>query len=155
MTQRSISDLPHHVMHNASKRHRAGFTIIELLIVIAIIGLIAALAIVGLKTGGDRRLDVKRASDVGQLQKALGLYVTTEKVYPVYTGCVNGTTDLVSTELHAKGALGPGTVIKDPAFPTDITKCFYYDSNGSSYTIRYTLQTDSTAGSVGDHVVQP
>lgn len=139
-------------MRNTNK----GFTLIELLIVISLIGLIASVAMVGLRTGPQKRLDLKRVADIGELQKALSLYVTSQKAYPVMTGCVNGTTDLVSTELHAKVALGAGSVIKDPNFPTDITKCFYYTStSGSTYTLRYTLQTSSSAGTVGDHTVNP
>lgn len=132
-----------------------GFTLIELLLVVALIGLIAAIALVGLKTGPQKRLDLKRVSDIDELQKALGLYATTEHGYPTFTGCVNGTTDVVSTSLHAKGALGPGSKIGDPSFPSDITKCYYYNSNGSTYTLRYTLQTDSSAGSAGNHFVNP
>ncbi len=142
-------------MRNAAKTSRRGFTLIELLLVIALIGLIASIALIGLRSGPQKRLDLKRVSDIDELQKALGLYATTEHGYPVYTGCVNGTTDLVSTELHAKGALGPGSKIGDPSFPTDATKCYYYDSAGAMYTLRYTLQTDSSAGSVGDHTVNP
>ncbi|HTK04439.1 MAG TPA: prepilin-type N-terminal cleavage/methylation domain-containing protein [Candidatus Eisenbacteria bacterium] len=132
-----------------------GFTLIELLIVISLIGLIASIALVGMRSNPQKRLDTKRVSDIQELQKALGLYVTTEKAYPVMTGCVNGTSDLVSTELHAKGSLGNGSIIKDPSFPSDITQCYYYVSNGSTYTVRYTLQTDSSAGAAGNHLVQP
>lgn len=135
---------------------RGGFTLIELLIVISLIGLIASIALVGMRSNPQKRLDTKRVSDIGQLQKALGLYVTSEKAYPVMTGCVNGTTDLVSTELHAKGALGIGSIIKDPSFPSDVAQCYFYTSaNGSAYTLRYTLQTTSSAGTPGDHLVQP
>lgn len=142
-------------MRTTAEPKPEGFTLIELLLVIALIGLIASIALVGLRTGPQKRLDLKRVSDIDELQKALGLYSTTEHGYPVMTGCVNGTTDLVSTELHAKGALGPGSKIGDPSFPTDVTKCYYYDSNGSKYTLRYTLQTDSSAGAAGDHTVNP
>ena len=139
-------------MRNTKK----GFTLIELLIVISLIGLIASVAMIGLRTGPQKRLDLKRVSDVAELQKALGLYVTSQKAYPILTGCVNGTSDLVSTELVSKGALAAGSVIKDPSFPTDITKCYYYTStSGSTYTLRYTLQTTSSAGTAGDHFVNP
>lgn len=139
-------------MRNTNK----GFTLIELLIVISLIGLIASVAMIGLRTGPQKRLDLKRVSDVAELQKALGLYVTSQKAYPILTGCVNGATDLVSTELKAKGSLGIGSVIKDPSFPTDITKCYYYTStSGSTYTLRYTLQTTSSAGAAGNHFVNP
>lgn len=139
-------------MRNTNK----GFTLIELLIVISLIGLIASVAMVGLRTGPQKRLDLKRVSDVAELQKALGLYVTSQKAYPILTGCVNGTTDIVSTELKAKGALATGSVIKDPSFPTDTTRCYYYTStSGSTYTLRYTLQTTSSAGAAGNHFVNP
>ena len=137
-------------------RQRKGFTLIELLLVIALIGLIAAVAMVGLKTGPQKRLDLKRVSDIDQLQKALGVYVASQKAFPILTGCVDGTTDLVSTELHAKNALAAGTIIKDPSFPTDVSQCYYYTSaTGSTYSLRYTLQTNSSAGTIGNHTVQP
>lgn len=141
-------------MHHV--RERKGFTLIELLLVIALIGLIAAVAMVGLKTAPQKRLDLKRVTDIDQLQKALGVYATSQKAFPIMTGCINGTSDLVSTELQSKGALAAGTIIKDPSFPTDVTQCYYYTSTtGSTYTIRYTLQTNSSAGSQGNHTVEP
>ncbi|HTM69194.1 MAG TPA: type II secretion system protein [Candidatus Binatia bacterium] len=133
-----------------------GFTLIELLLVIALIGLIASIAMIGMRTGPEKRLDLKRVTDIDQLQKALGLYAASQKAFPIMTGCVNGSTDLVSTELIAKGALALGTVIKDPSFPTDVTQCYYYTSTtGSTYSLRYTLQTTSSAGTQGNHTVQP
>ena|SRR5690349_9024897 len=137
-------------------KQRKGFTLIELLLVIALIGLIASVAMIGLRSSPQKRLDLKRVTDIDQLQKALGVYVASQKAFPIMTGCINGSTDLVSTELIAKGALALGTVIKDPSFPTDITQCYYYTSTtGSTYTIRYTLQTTSSAGAAGNHTVQP
>jgi len=143
-------------MQDAKGIIRRGFTLIELLIVIALIGLIASVAMVGMRSNPQKRLDIKRVSDVGQLQKALGLYATTQKNFPVMTGCVNGVTDFVSTELHARGALGAGSIIKDPSFPSDVTQCYYYTStSGATYSLRYTLQTTSSAGPAGNHTVAP
>jgi prepilin-type N-terminal cleavage/methylation domain-containing protein len=139
-----------------TSREHKGFTLIELLLTISIIGLVAAIALIGLRSNPQRRLDIKRVSDIQELQKALGLYVASQRAYPVMTGCVNGTTDLVSTELQAKGALAIGSKIGDPSFPSDPAQCYFYSSTtGSEYTLRYTLQTTSSAGEAGNHEVKP
>ncbi len=140
-------------MHDT--RHSArGFTLIELLLVIAIIGVIATVALVGQSSAQAKRRDVKRVSNIVELQKAISLYLAKVQTYVVYTGCITGA-DPVTTGLKTNAFIGAGASLVDPKFPTDVTKCYYYDSNGSKYTLRYTLEQDSAAGAAGDHTVVP
>lgn len=132
-----------------------GFTLIELLLVIAIIGLIASLALVGQRNAQAKRRDVKRVSDTTELQKALALYLAKVQSYPVMTGCITGT-DAVTTGLQTQGFVGAGSKLVDPLYPTDITKCYYYDGTASKYTLRYTLEQNSaSSGAAGDHYIIP
>jgi len=61
---------------------RKGFTIIELLITILIIGIIASLAIVGLNSVRGKSRDARRISDIRQIQNALEIYRNDNSVYP-------------------------------------------------------------------------
>ena len=132
-----------------------GFTLIELLLVIAIIGLIATIALVSQRNGQAKRRDVKRVSDTTELQKALALYLSKVQSYPVYTGCLTGS-DAVSVGLQGQGFVSPGAKLVDPAFPTNITKCYYYVGTAGKYTLRYTLeQTAASTGAAGDHYIVP
>lgn len=141
-------------MRASNGKTASGFTLIELLLVVAIIGLIASIALIGLHANPEKRLDTKRVTDVQSLQKALSLYLAAAQTYPVMTGCISGT-DLVTTELRAKALIGPEDTIADPSFPSDVAQCYFYDSKGSTYTLRYTLQTTSSAGMKGNHPVVP
>lgn len=58
------------------KRKSSGFTIVELLIVIVIIGILAALVIVAYNGLQVKARDVKRKSDLAYIAKALKLYET-------------------------------------------------------------------------------
>lgn len=136
------------------KNSVGGFTLIELMIAIGIIGIIAALALVGQRNVQSKRRDVRRVSNIGELQKALSLYISQAGAYPTYTGCVDGG-DLVSTEIVGKGLLGGSAKLADPLYPSDLVKCYYYESAGSQYTLRYTLESNSAAGTAGDHIVVP
>lgn len=72
-----------------------GFTIVELLIVIVIIGILAALVIVVYNGIQQRALNTSRISSASEMQKLLNAYVTQEGKYP-YTSraCVgSGYTD--------------------------------------------------------------
>ncbi|EKD56864.1 MAG: Type II secretory pathway pseudopilin PulG-like protein [uncultured bacterium] len=66
------------------KKHNktTGFTLVELLVVISIIGLLATLAIVSLNAARTRSRDTKRASDLRTIQTALELYFDENDDYP-------------------------------------------------------------------------
>jgi type II secretion system protein G len=53
-----------------------GFTMIELLVVVAIIGVLASILMVGYETTRQNSRDTRRASDITQIQRALELYAT-------------------------------------------------------------------------------
>src|SRR3990167_7525740 len=70
---------------------KKGLTLIELLIVIAIIGLLATLAIVSLTTAQQKARDTKRVADIKQLQNAVELFYSETTAYPLTTAAVNET----------------------------------------------------------------
>lgn len=69
-------------MSNKNKRISKGFTIVELLIVIVIIGILAALVVVAYNGIQARANSTKRMSDIRQFQKVLELYYTDNSTYP-------------------------------------------------------------------------
>jgi len=131
-----------------------GFTLVELLLVVAVFGLIGSFAMYAQYNSQQKRRDVRRVSNVVELQKALSLYSSQAQGYPTMTGCISGT-DLVTTELVAKGLIAAGSGLVDPLNPSNPTNCYFYAGNGSSYTLRYTLEQTSTAGTVGNHLIVP
>jgi type II secretion system protein G len=69
-------------------KHQTGFTIVELLIVIVVIGILAAITIVAFNGVQQRGRDVKRTSDVGQLKKLVEMYKADTGTYP--SPCAGG-----------------------------------------------------------------
>ena len=63
-----------------------GFTIVELLIVIVIIGILAAITIVAFNGTQQRGRDAQRKSDVAAITKALELYYIDKGEYPAGNG---------------------------------------------------------------------
>ena len=81
-----------------------GFTLIEMLVVIAIITLLTGIIVTSLTGSKSKARDAKRISDLGQIQLALELFFDRCKVYPpptlskqVPTGGVNGCNYPMST----------------------------------------------------------
>jgi len=67
-------------------KKQKGFTLIEMLIVIAIIGILSALILVGLSQFRMRGRDARRIADVKQVQNGLEIYYTRNLAYPSVTG---------------------------------------------------------------------
>ena len=124
------------------RNYRRGFTILEMLIVIAIITMLSSLAFVQFQTARARARDSQREKEVKTLQDALALYATSVATYPIYSGFLTGN-DAASMELMAKD-----TISKVPIDPINTGAYRYvYDSgNGTTYTITYYLETDSIPG---------
>ena len=68
--------------------NKKGFTLIEILIVAAIVGLLGVLASVALDSARERARDAKRMSDVARVQVALELYFNDHNSYPTATESV-------------------------------------------------------------------
>jgi prepilin-type N-terminal cleavage/methylation domain-containing protein len=60
----------------------AGFTLIEMLVVVAIIGLLSSIILVGLGDVRKDARDTRRIADIRQLQNALEIYYSTNNSYP-------------------------------------------------------------------------
>jgi general secretion pathway protein G len=63
-------------------KNKKGFTLVELLVVVAIIGILAAISVVSLNTARARARDSRRVADVRQIQTALELYYNDMGTYP-------------------------------------------------------------------------
>jgi general secretion pathway protein G len=68
--------------HRRRARRAAGFTLIELLIVVAIIGLIAAIAIPNLRNAMDRAKQNRTLADMKAIATALEQYAVDNNTYP-------------------------------------------------------------------------
>ena len=65
-----------------SLKQQKGFTLIELLVVISIIGVLSTIAMTSLNGARAKARDVKRMTEIGEIQKALELYYADNGKYP-------------------------------------------------------------------------
>ena len=68
---------------NNSSYRRSGFTLLEVLLVISIVGLLSSAVFVGVSRQIKKSHDAKRKTDVHELQVGLELYFTDNQLYPV------------------------------------------------------------------------
>lgn len=73
---------------NINKNNK-GFTIVELLIVIVVIGILAALVLNSFRGVQERARDTERRTDINAQASQLEVYYTDNGGYPVFTGEVN------------------------------------------------------------------
>jgi len=82
--------------HNRDNTGKRGFTIVELLIVIVVIAILAAITVVAYNGIQTRAKDAQRAQEVSTIIKALELYYSDKGVYPNFTNYTPGSTAINS-----------------------------------------------------------
>ncbi len=120
---------------------RNGFTLLELMIVIVILGVLAALISGNFITSLEKGRDARRKEDLGQIQKALEMYYTDVKAYPTpIPGNVGFVFGSQFSYYNGNSAVKTymQTVPNDP-----ITSDNYrYVSDGQSYALYACLESD-------------
>lgn len=138
------------------KKSKAGFTMVELLIVVAIIGLLVTLTLISISDIRAKTRDTQRVADIKAVQESLAMYQSNYGEFPVYDGYITGDDDM-SLALEAEGFVR--SVPVDPIDATEdgtIYRYYYYSETGDDYIIQFNLETDSIEGrSQGLNSVSP
>ncbi len=136
-------------------RSRKGFTLIEMLIVVAIVAILSSVVLVGL--GPTRRLgrDSRRISDLRQVQNGLELYFNKCGYYPgtAQASSPCGSFSAISTwENLASSLVGSNLGISNvPDDPTAGSHYFYgATAGGASYVLGARLEDAGNSGLAQD-----
>jgi len=130
---------------------KRGFTLLEILIVIAVFGLLATLAVLSLNSARASLRDAQRLSDVSVLRAGLSQYWLEKASYPISEGADLGApgtgTDILSTNgfVSRDDSTTPIYLQRVPVGPRGGE---YYRYRGSSdgYSIRFVTETETDLG---------
>lgn len=153
---------------NGKKR---GFSLIEILVVISIIGFLSSSTFYVVNIARARSRDAKRVSDVSSISKAMEIYYNENSSYPEPTSgfgngeCINPDSGVAQRMLTQKILTNaPG----DPTWPdlapaiepagyvsaSETNFCYYiFPVDASHYYLSYYLETSSQAGEQGPHYI--
>lgn len=134
-----------------------GFTIVELLIVIVVIAILAAISIVAYTGIQSRARDTTRQSDISQVQKLVQAYYAIHGSYPVTTSSMSTsgvTTARTDSNCYSGTQSADWVPGLDTTLPQSIpntnkgvngnsTGCYIYISDGTSYIISAWNNIDS------------
>jgi len=120
-----------------------GFTLVELLVVITILGILAAIGVGSFQSSQAKGRDAQRKQDLNQIQKALEMYYNDQNGYPLAV-------DFGAIWEDANGTIYMKTIPDDPR------ACHYQytqESNGAGYVL-YAHLENSQDRSLGSSYTQ-
>jgi len=123
-----------------------GFTLVELIIVMAILGLLATVGLASFRSSQIKGRDAQRKNDLGQLQRGLEAYYNDKGRYPITVDFPSAGSPWQDTLLS--GETGTLYMKEIPADPTAYD--YVYWSDGTSYKIFAHLENQKDKDIVPD-----
>ncbi len=127
-----------------SKINSFGFTLVELLVVVSIIGILATLLVANYNATRQRARDAQRKSDLRNIQTALRVYYNDKGRYPPassgrISGCGTGSSVCDwGGSFSSNGVVYMNVLPKDPS--SDRSYYYDYDSATGDYTLYACLE---------------
>jgi len=126
-------------------KNKKGFTLVELLVVVSIIGILSSLSMVSVNIARTRARDAKRKADMSQVQLALYLYYDDNLHFPItdmFPDNAEANWDSLTESLDSTET-GVLYMQRVPIDPNNIYPYIYgYNSDGTEFYLRYYLEID-------------
>lgn len=130
------------------KTNKKGFTLVELLVVMAIIGILSTLGLVSFRNAQPKSRDSRRKSDLEQVQRALEMYYNDYNDYPSSNGGAiqigSTLTWGVSEMKDSKGTIYMKELPKDPTGNPEY--CYVYINKSFKLYARLENTNDPVVG---------
>jgi general secretion pathway protein G len=128
------------------RKQEEGFTLIEIMVVILILGLLATIVVQSLRGATDKAKRAKASADVAELKTGLDRYYLDNGFYPTSDQGLLALTSRPSSGRVPANYEEGGYIQRLPADPWG--NPYVYQSNGSTYVLR-SLGADGTPGGAG------
>jgi general secretion pathway protein G len=128
------------------RQAQEGFTLIEIMVVIAIIGLLATLVVQSLRGATDKAKRTKAMADIAELKTALDRYYIDNGSYPTSDQGLNALVNPPSSGNIPANYEEGGYIRRIPADPWG--NQYAYQSDGSNYSLK-SLGADGAEGGTG------
>lgn len=133
-------------MQAKARQYQEGFTLIELMVVILIIGLLATIVVQNLRSATDKAKRVKAQADIAQLKSALDRYYLDVGSYPTTDQGLNALIAAPSTGGDPPRDWSGPYIEKVPPDPWG--NQYFYQSDGDSYVLK-SFGADGVEGGEG------
>ena len=123
-------------------QNKKGFTLVEMLIVIAIIAILSSLVLVGVSRFRPGAYDAQRISDLQKIQSYLEIYYTKYRTYPTIAVADWATLQTILTQETGVDRV-PNDPLYNPSTGQGQPNFYCYSGDGKNYILGARLDTDN------------